>query len=132
MLTIYLSALMATLAAQMAPGPNLLAVANVALAQGRFPALCVAAGVASGVLVWVAAFAFGVSALFDAYPPAGAWLQLLGGGYLLFIAAKALMSAFSNSPSMLSSLNRPLPLVKAYRRGLLVVMTNPKAAILVM
>ena len=52
MLTIYLVTLLGVIAAQVSPGPNLVAVASVALAQGRQAALFVVTGVASGMLVW--------------------------------------------------------------------------------
>lgn len=44
MLTVFISALLGTMAAQVAPGPKLLAVAGVALSQGRRPAFCVVWG----------------------------------------------------------------------------------------
>lgn len=130
MLTVFLSALLGTMVAQVAPGPNLLAVASVALAQGRRPALCVVAGVASGVLVWAAAFAAGLSAVFEAYPNASVGLQLIGGMYFLYIAGKALLSVWSSSPSIIQASAQQLSLLSAYRRGLFVVLTNPKAAMM--
>lgn len=59
MLEAFFAAWLATVAAQAAPGPNLVAVAAAALGQGRRTALWVVGGVASGVLVWVAAVALG-------------------------------------------------------------------------
>jgi threonine/homoserine/homoserine lactone efflux protein len=79
MMTIYLTVFFGIVAAQLAPGPNLLAVASVALAQGRHPAICVAAGVSTGVLIWVSACAFGIVTLFNSFPLAGAFL--LGSGF---------------------------------------------------
>jgi threonine/homoserine/homoserine lactone efflux protein len=72
MLTVFISALLGTMAAQVAPGPNLLAVAGVALSQGRRPAFCVVWGVATGVLVWAAAFAF---LLGSGFPPVAVLLS---------------------------------------------------------
>ncbi|MDJ0781344.1 MAG: LysE family transporter [Desulfosarcinaceae bacterium] len=130
MLTIVITALLGTMAAQVAPGPNLIAVAGVALSQGRRAALCVVAGVATGILVWAAAFAAGLSALFVAFPNAAVGLQLVGGSYFLFIAVKALRSACVAAPSLIQAAGRRLTLAAAYRRGLFVVLTNPKAAML--
>lgn len=128
--SVYLAALAGTVAAQLAPGPNLLAVASVALGQGRSAALCVAAGVASGVLLWVAAFAFGISSLFEAYPVMGIALQFAGGSYFLFVALRAIRSARQVTANPLTATATQTSLPKAYRRGLLVVLTNPKAAMM--
>lgn len=130
MLTVFISALLGTMAAQVAPGPNLLAVAGVALSQGRRPAFCVVAGVATGILVWAAAFAAGLSAFFETFPNAAVGLQFAGGIYFVAIAAKALLSARGASPFFIQASKRHLSLSGAYRRGLFVVLTNPKAAML--
>ena len=126
--SVYLAALAGTVAAQLAPGPNLLAVASVALGQGRSAALCVAAGVASGVLLWVAAFAFGISSLFHAYPAMGIALQFVGGAYFLYVAFRAIRSSRQVAANPLKTTAAQTNLSKAFRRGLLVVLTNPKAA----
>ena len=128
--SVFLAALAATVAAQMAPGPNFLAVTDVALSQSRKAALCVAAGIASGVLIWVSAFALGISALFQAHPLAGVCLQFIGGFYFLHVAFRAIRASRQKSGDSgeLSSLQLSLP--AAWRRGLLVVLTNPKAALM--
>lgn len=89
MLSIYALTWLGVLAAQISPGPNLAAVAYVGLAQGRKPALCVVAGISSGVLVWSAATALGLGALIEAFPLSLLFLKFLGGGYLLFLGIKA-------------------------------------------
>jgi|GEM_PF-4500506 len=81
MLSALFIAFAGTLAAQLSPGPNRLAVAGVALGQGRLPAIAVAAGVAFGATVWGIAFAPGVAALFETHPLLGTDLQFFGGGY---------------------------------------------------
>ncbi len=130
MLSVFLAALAATIAAQLSPGPNFLAVTNAALSQSRSTALCVAAGIASGVLIWVSAFALGISALFQAHPLAGITLHFVGGLYFLYVAFKALRSSRRNSDAQPDRSSRHLTLASAWRRGLLVVLTNPKAALM--
>ncbi|MFT5260184.1 MAG: threonine efflux protein [Saprospiraceae bacterium] len=117
-------------AAQIAPGPNFFAVASVALSQGRKGATYVAAGVATGVIVWAMAFAFGLSSLFNAFPQASVFLQLMGGIYLLVLAFNALVSAFRFEHSQVKAARQFLVPKMAYRRGLFVVLTNPKAALM--
>ena len=65
MVDLFLLTLMATIAAQLAPGPNFLAVAAAALGQGRMAGMCVAAGVACGVFFWVLLVAFGLGSLLE-------------------------------------------------------------------
>ena len=130
MFSIYISALVATIALQAAPGPNLIAVAGVALSQGRMAAILVASGVAVGVLVWVSAFAIGVSVLFERYPLAGITMQFLGGSYLLVIGSKALINVFRSTPGLIVPRHGAMSGPAAFRRGLFVVLTNPKAALM--
>lgn len=132
MLSLYLTALLGTVAAQIAPGPNLLAVANTALSQGRYPAIFVALGIASGVLIWVSAFALGISALFAAYPSTLIGLQLSGGSYLIYLAIKTLwvQRNAQTQPASRRPQTQATPLLRHYRMGLFVVLTNPKAALM--
>ena len=130
MLSALLAAFAGTLAAQLSPGPNLLAVAGVALGQGRRPAIAVAAGVATGATAWGLAFALGVSALFEAHPSLGVALQFLGGGYFLYVGLRALRSAWRGAPAAVRASAAAPSLGAAFRRGLLVVLTNPKAALM--
>ena len=130
MLAVYLSALAVTVAAQLSPGPNLLAVAGVALAQGRIAAIIAALGVATGATFWVASLALGVAALFNSYPWLINVLQLIGGCYFIYIGLRAMISAINNQPKMIKSHDGMITLSSAFRIGLLVVLTNPKAAIM--
>jgi threonine efflux protein len=130
MMTIYLGVFFGIIAAQLAPGPNLLAVASVALAQGRQPAICVAAGVATGVLIWVSACAFGIVTLFNSFPLTGVFLQIIGGAYFLWLAWRALGAVRDGTASSIRASRQLGSLSNAYKRGLFVVLTNPKAAIM--
>lgn len=130
MLTAFLTALLATVAAQAAPGPNLLAVASIALSRGRTAAIMVAAGVASGVWIWVSVCVFGVASLFERFPQLLTVFQILGGGYFLFIAWRSLRALRKGKISMIRADDSEPGLSAAYRRGLMVVLTNPKAGLM--
>ncbi|MEM6616036.1 MAG: LysE family transporter [Pseudomonadota bacterium] len=80
MISIFLLTWLGVLAAQIAPGPNLAAVASVGLAQGRRPALFIVASISSGMFVWSAATALGLGALIEAYPLSLVLLKIVGGG----------------------------------------------------
>lgn len=131
MLAIYAVTWLGVLAAQASPGPNLAAVASVGLAQGRRPALWVVVGVATGMLVWSFATAMGLGLLIEAVPMSLLALKLLGGAYLLYLGLKAAIAMLrGGAPTAISPDGRGLTDGAAWRRGLLVVLTNPKAGLM--
>jgi len=131
MLTIYAFTWLGVLAAQISPGPNLVAVASVALAQGRRPALFVVAGVSSGMFIWSGVSVLGLGALIDAFPRSLVFLKLVGGSYLVFLGVKSVISTFKGGTSTtIAPDSQPLCDMKAWRRGVLVLLTNPKAALM--
>jgi len=131
MLSIYALTWLGVLAAQLSPGPNLAAVVSVGLAQGRRPALFVVAGVSSGMLVWSAATALGLGALIEAFPLSLLFLKFLGGGYLLFLGIKSARATLKGRGNVaFKPDNRLLTNGRAWRRGVLVLLTNPKAALM--
>ncbi|HZH52239.1 MAG TPA: LysE family transporter [Microvirga sp.] len=130
MLKIYLITLAGIVLGQISPGPNLLAVAGAALGQGRRAAFFLALGVATAIFVWVTVAAFGLAALLALYPSLLTVMKLLGGGYLLFLSIKALIAAWrGGDPAFRASRADWTPL-SAWRRGLLVNLTNPKSALM--
>lgn len=121
--------------AQISPGPNMMAVSSAALSGGRQPGLLSAVGVATGVFIWSVLFSFGIGAVIDAFPQSLTAMKLVGGGYFLYLALKSLWSCLKGSGSVGSARdNLYSPASKigftAYRTGLLVVLTNPKAALM--
>jgi threonine/homoserine/homoserine lactone efflux protein len=130
-LTVWLTALAGVALGQIAPGPNLLAVASTALSQGRRPALMVALGVATSVFVWVTVAVLGLAALIAALPAALTAMKLAGGGYLCFLALKALRAAWRGAPrDLAAAAGAPLSGLRAYGRGVAVNLTNPKSALM--
>ncbi|GIT88051.1 MULTISPECIES: LysE family translocator [Roseobacter] len=131
MFSIYALTWLGVLAAQIAPGPNLAAVASVGLAQGRRPALFVVTGISSGMLVWSMATALGLGVLVEAFPLSLLFLKFLGGSYLLFLGIKAARATLKGGGKTTFAPDaRPLTDALAWRRGVLVLLTNPKAALM--
>lgn len=116
--------------AQISPGPNLMAVASIALGSGRRAGVATASGVATGVLVWAVLFTFGLAAIFDLYPQTIIAMKMLGGSYLLYLAAKAGYSAWHHSSVQFKPDEAVVSPVMAWKTGILVVLTNPKAALM--
>lgn len=128
MVSIYLLTLGGLMVAQITPGPNLLAVAGAALGQGFTTAMLVTLGIASAIFFYVTAMAFGLSAVLAVYPPLLVAMKLVGGAYLCFLAFKAFRSAARGGDANIRANARVLTPMAAWRRGLLVNLTNPKSA----
>ncbi|MEM0899019.1 MAG: LysE family translocator [Pseudomonadota bacterium] len=126
----YLITLLGVVAAQASPGPNLVAVASTSLSQGRVAGLAVVGGVASGMLVWSLATAFGLSVVLELFPASLIALKLLGGAYLLWLAIKGVRSALANRPGAITPTAKPITVTGAYFKGLFVLLTNPKAVLM--
>lgn len=108
----------------------MMAVAAASLGGGRRSGTATAAGVAVGVFVWAILFAFGVGALLQAFPETLTAMRLLGGGYLLYLGIRAMHSARSGAARPGRIAGEATGAATAWLRGLLVVLTNPKAALM--
>lgn len=110
------------------PGPaNLFAVAT-GVARGPGPALLGVVGMNCATLIWFGAAALGLNAVVTAYPQAFHAMAILGGLYVGWLGLKALHAAFA--PSGESPLAHAVHAAKpgaAFRDGLLVQLSNPKA-----
>lgn len=115
--------------AQMSPGPNMMAVMSAALGSGRMSGIVTAAGIATGVLFWAVLSTLGIGAILIAVPETVTAMRFLGGGYLLYLGLKALRATFSPSSQRPVETCVEARAGAAYRRGLLIALTNPKAAL---
>ena len=116
MLIAFFTALAATVAAQAAPGPNLIAVASVALSQGRAAAFMVALGVATGVWLWVTLCIFGVALLFNRFPASVEVLRVIGGLYFLVMALRVFLNLNAAAKDSINPLKRRMSPTSAYRK----------------
>jgi threonine/homoserine/homoserine lactone efflux protein len=110
------------------PGPDTLVVLRNVLMHGRRSAAMTAAGVLTGLTVWAAAAALGVTALLRASHDGYLVLRLVGAAYLLWIGLQALRSRvvgqpMDPGPSKLSIVGR------GYRAGLTTDLLNPKVGV---
>ncbi|WP_370673669.1 LysE family translocator [Pleomorphomonas sp. PLEO] len=118
--------LSAAFIATASPGPATLAVASMSMGAGRQRGVAMACGVVTGSLTWSAAAALGLGAIMLA----NAWIleviRYLGAGYLLYLAVKSARSAVSPKALTFSAVD-DLTWGGAYRKGLVLHLTNPKA-----
>jgi threonine/homoserine/homoserine lactone efflux protein len=115
---------------QATPGPNMMAVSSIALGSGRRAGVSTAAGVATGVFVWAVLFTFGMGAVLSAFPQSVTAMKLVGGGYLVYLGVRALRAAWRGSGGGTDAAGVAATRSRAYLTGLLVVLTNPKAALM--
>jgi RhtB (resistance to homoserine/threonine) family protein len=114
----------------MSPGPDFAVVVRHAVTSGRQTGLTTAAGVATGVLVWVLAATTGVAALLAASAAAFTVVKVVGAGYLLFLGVRALRAAARGGAGPEPATRRgAATAVAAFRSGLLCNVLNPKAAV---
>ncbi|MEM7222623.1 MAG: LysE family transporter [Pseudomonadota bacterium] len=109
------------------PGPNFVATCHAALTGSRRAAHLVVAGIAFGTTIWAAASLLGLGLLFRN----AAWLyqivKILGALYLVYMGAQMIWGA-RKRPATTAVASPPLAGWRAFRRGLLVDLSNPKAA----
>jgi threonine/homoserine/homoserine lactone efflux protein len=130
MLKAYTLALGWVTLSQILPGPNLLAVIGTACGQGRRAAVFVALGVATAIFFWVALAAFGLAALFAEFPSLLAFLKVVGGAYLCYLAIKAFARASRRRRQVFAADTTNWSVFAAWRHGLAVNLTNPKSAMM--
>ena len=111
----------------LSPGPNVLAVLGTSMSSGRTSGLALALGVSSGSFLWAAMTALGLSALLATYAVALTVIKIVGGLYLLWLAYKSFRAAASRHDIEAVALSGGTR--GYYLRGLIIQMTNPKAAL---
>lgn len=109
------------------PGPASLSIADTSLGSGRRAGLALAGGIVTGSLFWSSSAAFGLGALTKTYPWILEIVRYLGAGYLLWLAVKSAQVAIRSSSVLPKARTDRLGRLQAYRRGLLIHLTNPKA-----
>ncbi|TPW76958.1 LysE family translocator [Schumannella sp. 10F1B-5-1] len=119
------------------PGPANMSIMTVAARDGRRPALTFAAGVLLGGLTWAILAATGITALLTSFAEALTVLKVLGGAYLLYLAAKSAISAIRSRdrsrsqgrgarPDHPAPAEPPVSNFVQLHRGYLLHLTNPK------
>lgn len=116
---------LAFLVAAATPGPANLALMGLSMRAGRRPGGAMAAGLTIGLAFWGCLVAAGLGAIVLNSATALSILRLVGGAVLLWLAWKSARAALAKVPSDLPA---PPP-GRAFVAGLLLNLSNPKAAI---
>ncbi len=110
------------------PGPDTLVVLRSMIRFGRRDAAMTAAGVLTGLTLWVTAATVGLTALLRASHDGYLALRLGGAGYLMFIGLQALRSRVLGNPAEMAIEYRSL-VGRGFRAGLTTDLLNPKVGI---
>lgn len=115
-------------AAMASPGPNVLVVMRTAMAESRRAGLFCAAGVAAGGAIWAGAAAVGLGLVLANVAAAYNVLRVLGGLYLVYLGVRTFRSSesWAQAPAVVPPRGSGR---RAWRRGLLTNLANPKAAV---
>ena len=124
-LAAYLSFIMTCLIIEATPGPNMAYLAVLSASNGRRAGFAATLGIALGLLVIGLAAALGVAALISNSHLAYQLLRWGGVGYLLWLAWDGWKEEPETSPGKTDG----APNAKFFRRGLIVNLLNPKAAV---
>lgn len=98
------------------------------MSTGRQSGKALALGIGTGSFLWGTLTLFGLTALLTAYAALLTIIKVAGAAYLLFLAYKAFSSAIKGKDMQANSIKVEGGFWQYYRRGLLIQMTNPKAA----
>ena len=116
--------LIATLALNLSPGPDVFFVLANSFGHGPKGGLLATIGVSAGIVVHTLLAAFGVASLLAAYPWTYEAVRLVGAAYLIWLGVSALRASgeVSKPPAVLSTR-------QILRRGFLTNLLNPKVAL---
>lgn len=110
------------------PGPNFLATVYTTASQSRRLGLLVSLGIAAGTTVWATASLLGLSLLFETTVWLYQAVKLAGALFLIYLGLRTILSA-RRMPATGPAMAPPVSAKQAFRRGLIVDLSNPKAAV---
>ncbi|MFT5894527.1 MAG: threonine efflux protein [bacterium] len=109
------------------PGPATILIATTSMRSGRKIGLATALGVLCGSLMWGLLAAGGIAAALSVWTPWTQALRVAGGLYLLWLSFKSIRSVVSKKSINTFEDTSSSHIGRAFGRGLLVHLTNPKA-----
>jgi threonine/homoserine/homoserine lactone efflux protein len=127
--TAVLSFAVVALALTLTPGLDTALVLRAALTRGRREAVATGAGIVTGLLVWGAAAAVGVSALLTASQLAYDVLRFVGAAYLVSFGVRLLVRAARGAPEAEPEAVVERSAWRAARQGLVTNLLNPKIGV---
>lgn len=111
------------------PGPNILSIIGTSMGVGRESGKALALGIASGSFLWGSLTWIGLTAVLTLYASVIVVIKVVGAAYLLWLALRAFRSAATSNEFLARRIDVTGGSWAYYRRGLIIQMTNPKAAL---
>lgn len=112
------------------PGPDFFVLTRRTAVSGRGAGLTCAAGMATGIFLWVTAVGDGISPLLAASPVVFTIVKSAGAAYLVFLGLRGWLSACRGSAARTpETAAAPQPSARSFREGLLCNLLNPKVAV---
>jgi threonine/homoserine/homoserine lactone efflux protein len=118
--------LLATLALNVTPGPDMLYVIVRSIGQGRMAGVASALGIGAGCIVHTVAIAFGLSTLLRSVPFAFDVVKYMGAAYLVYLGVKTLISKSHIAPETQVKKDT---LAVVFAQGVVTNVLNPKVAL---
>ncbi len=112
---------------ELTPGPNMTYLAVLTLSRGQRAGLAAVAGVATGLAIIGAVAGLGAGAAISASPALYQTVRIAGIAYLIWLAYETWSQVPNNAAADIAT-NERMDLWRAYRRGLITNLLNPKAA----
>ncbi|NEX64637.1 LysE family translocator [Noviherbaspirillum galbum] len=122
--------LIAVLALQLSPGPNMAFVVSHAAAHGTRAGMAAGAGIAAADLLHTLFTVTGISALVAAWPPSFDLIRYAGAAYLVWLAIKAIVPQAKAASALRAPV--PVPAARIFRMAMLNCLLNPKALLFFM
>ncbi len=121
----------AALALNISPGPDMLYVIARSLEHGRRAGIVSALGIGAGTLVHMFVTAVGLSAILLSSPIAYELIRYVGAAYLAYLGIRMLLAKASNEADekKSASTNNDLNLRRVFRQGATTNILNPKVAL---
>lgn len=121
--------LVATIALNLSPGPDMLYVISRSLGQGRQAGIISALGIGAGTLVHTSITAIGLSAILLSFPVAFELIKFAGAAYLAFLGVRMLLSSRAGAKNTSPEPTGHKHLGSVFRQGVITNVLNPKVAL---
>ena len=118
---------LAGIALNLTPGPDMMYTIARSLGQGRLAGVVSALGIGTGSVAHILAAGFGLSALFAYSAVAYSILKYAGAAYLIYLGIRTLIGAGKQIP--ISNARESRPLRQIFWQGVITNVLNPKVAL---
>lgn len=86
-----------SLAGWITPGPNMFAVINASISNGKMHGFFTGLGISAAGVLWAGLAVFGVDTLFTLFPKLIFSLRIIGATYLIWLGLNAFLKAYQGN-----------------------------------